>query len=68
MNDESKNPPAENPVAGLDPLIPAPAPPKIMAPLYAVEQADYIFLKKPTGLTRGHPPPPRGELAETGNL
>ena len=68
MNDESKNPPAENPVAGLDPLIHAPARLNIMTQLYAVEQADYIFLKNLTGLTWGNLSAHAVKLAEAGYL
>jgi DNA-binding MarR family transcriptional regulator len=66
MNDETKNPPAENPLSGLDPLIHAPARLNIITQLYVVESADYIFLKNLTGLTWGNLSAHMSKLAEAG--
>jgi len=42
------------PIADLDPVIHAPARLAIMTALYVVEGADFVFLQKQTGLTRGN--------------
>jgi DNA-binding MarR family transcriptional regulator len=42
------------PFAEVDPVIHAPARLAIMAALYVVKTADFVFLQKQTGLTRGN--------------
>jgi DNA-binding MarR family transcriptional regulator len=42
------------PIADLDPVIHAPARLAIMTALYVVQGADFVFLQKHTGLTRGN--------------
>jgi DNA-binding MarR family transcriptional regulator len=42
------------PIADLDPVIHAPARLAIMTALYVVQAADFVFLQKHTGLTRGN--------------
>ena len=42
------------PLAGIDRLIHEPARLLIMATLYVVEAADFLFLERQTGLTRGN--------------
>jgi DNA-binding MarR family transcriptional regulator len=42
------------PIADLDPVIHAPARLAIMTALFVVEGADFVFLLKHTGLTRGN--------------
>ena len=44
----------ENPVAAIDRLIHEPARFNIMAHLYVVESADFLFLMRQTGLTKGN--------------
>jgi len=42
------------PLADVDPVIHAPARLSIMAMLFVVQSADFVFLQKHTGLTRGN--------------
>ena len=44
----------QKPAAGIDRLIHEPARYLIMAYLYVVESADFLFLERQTGLTRGN--------------
>jgi DNA-binding MarR family transcriptional regulator len=43
-----------NPFTELDPVMHAPARLAIMTALYVVKSADFVFLQKQTGLTRGN--------------
>ena len=63
---DQKTPP--HPAADLDQLIHTPARLNIMANLYVVESADYIFLKNLTGLTWGNLSAHAAKLAEAGYL
>ena len=42
------------PLAEIDPIIHAPARLSILTALYIVQAADFVFLQKQTGLTRGN--------------
>jgi len=59
---------SSNPAADLDQLIHAPARLSIMANLYVVDSADYIFLKNLTGLTWGNLSAHMSKLVEAGYL
>ncbi len=45
---------AANPIRSIDKMIHEPARYMLMAHLYVVESADFLFLMKQTGLTRGN--------------
>lgn len=53
-------------IAGIDRLIHEPARLMIMAYLYVVESADFLFLMHQTGLTSGNLPSHTSELAAAG--
>ena len=55
-----------HPLAGLDPIIHAPARLMIITYLYVVESADYIFLFRLTGLTWGNLSTHLNKLEEAG--
>jgi len=63
---EKKN--TSNPAADLDQLIHAPARLSIMANLYVVESANFIFLRNLTGLTWGNLSAHVSKLVEAGYL
>jgi DNA-binding MarR family transcriptional regulator len=54
MSDRDSPPEDLQPISDIDPLIHAPTRLKIMAYLSIVESADFTFLMRQTGLTRGN--------------
>ena len=54
MSDRASPPEDLQPISDIDPLIHAPTRLKIMAYLSIVESADFTFLMRQTGLTRGN--------------
>ena len=54
MSDRGSPPEDLQPISDIDPLIHAPTRLKIMAYLSIVESADFTFLMRQTGLTRGN--------------
>jgi DNA-binding MarR family transcriptional regulator len=56
------------PLAGLDPLIHAPARLMVLTYLYVVENVDYVFLMRLTGLTWGNLSTHLGKLEEAGHI
>ena len=62
----SENNPVENPLAGSDQIIHAPARLRILMMLYVVESLDYVFLKNQTGLSWGNLATHLGKLEDAG--
>jgi DNA-binding MarR family transcriptional regulator len=56
------------PIADLDPVIHAPARLAIMTALFVAQGADFVFLQKQTGLTRGNLSSHISKLEEAGYL
>ena len=54
MGDHQDQNPEVNPLAGIDPLIHAPARLMVLTYLYVVESASFVFLIRLTGLTWGN--------------
>ena len=54
MTEDKQNPGGEKPAPPIDKLIHEPARFNIMAHLYVVESADFLFLMRQTGLTKGN--------------
>ena len=54
MTENKPNTGGDNPAAAIDKLIHEPARFNIMAHLYVVESADFLFLMRQTGLTKGN--------------
>ena len=54
MSTEDKNTDNIQPMAAIDRIVHEPARFLIMAYLYVVESADFLFLERQTGLTRGN--------------
>jgi DNA-binding MarR family transcriptional regulator len=54
MADHQEKNPEENPLAGIDPLIHAPARLMVITYLYVVESIDFVYLKRVTGLSWGN--------------
>jgi len=66
----SANPTNENlqPLADIDKLIHEPARLMILATLHVVESADFLFVKRQTGLTRGNLSSHMSKLEEAGYI
>jgi DNA-binding MarR family transcriptional regulator len=56
------------PIAAIDPLVHEPARLSILAHLYVVKSADFIFLMRQTGLTRGNLSSHLSKLEEAGYI
>jgi len=56
------------PLAGIDKLIHEPARLMIMGVLHAVESADFLFVERQTGLTRGNLSSHMGKLESAGYI
>ena len=54
MSADDKNSENQNPINSIDRVIHEPARLMILAYLYVVESADFLFLMRQTGLTRGN--------------
>lgn len=54
MDDRQDKNPEVNPLAGIDPLIHAPARLMVITYLYVVESIDFVYLKRVTGLSWGN--------------
>jgi DNA-binding MarR family transcriptional regulator len=64
--DDPQTGPDLHPLAGIDQIIHAPARLMILAYLYVVESADYVFLMRLTGLTWGNIATHLNKLEESG--
>lgn len=65
MADRSKDP-LPHPLAGIDPIVHAPARLMVLTHLYVVEAADFTFLFNQTGLTWGNLSTHLSKLEEAG--
>jgi DNA-binding MarR family transcriptional regulator len=65
---EQPHEPERHPLAGIDQVVHAPARLMILAYLYVVESADYVFLMRQTGLTWGNLATHLNKLGEAGYI